>query len=371
MSSVLEESKEKEFRSATWRFEPFLHLETERIYNPLTDRALPVEESGYRELRAMVAGTTTIDDLPDTLVKRLIDEQWIVADNSRLGSRFRLKYVTLESHTACNQSCYFCPVSIERRADHMMSMEFYERITQQLAEYKDTVEGVSMILYNEPTLDKLFVDRVQMLREYGLPPAVLTNGTGLSPRRIDAILALGGLKYLSVNISTLDRERYKNERGGDHLGVVMRNLDYMKDSPVASTMEIVVLGTGNDTHRADFAEISQRFGGSLFDIKYYEVMDRAGIIPLGMKPSSLHQQLCGCEQTGSRPVQWVHITPTGKCVLCCQDYHDQYVVGDLNDQTLDEILEGPEMEKMRRRVYGMEEAPEDFICRGCIYALTR
>jgi radical SAM protein with 4Fe4S-binding SPASM domain len=228
-----------------------------------------------------------------------------------------------------------------------------------------------MIHYNEPTVDKRFVDQVRMLIDYGLPPAVLTNGTGLTPRRVDAILAMGGLKYLSINISTLDRERYKKDRGGDHLAVVMRNLDHMKDLRLAPQMEIVVLGTGDSAHRGDFEEISQRFGDSLFEVKYYEVMDRAGIVPLGAKPPALHQRLCGCEQTGSRPVQWVHITPHGKCVLCCQDYHDRYVVGDLNHQSLDEILEGPEMAKMRRWVYGMEEAPEDFICRSCIYALTR
>ena len=35
-----------------------------------------------------------------------------------------------------------------------------------------------------------------------------------------------------------------------------------------------------------------------------------------------------------------------------------------------EVLEGPEIAKMRRWVYGLEDAPEDFICRGCIYART-
>ncbi|HEX2464118.1 MAG TPA: SPASM domain-containing protein, partial [Thermoanaerobaculia bacterium] len=73
----------------------------------------------------------------------------------------------------------------------------------------------------------------------------------------------------------------------------------------------------------------------------------------------------------SRPVQWVHITPKGECVLCCQDYHDQYVVGDLGEESLRSILTGPRMSLMRRWVYGLEEAPADFLCRNCIYALTR
>ncbi len=100
-------------------------------------------------------------------------------------------------------------------------------------------------------------------------------------------------------------------------------------------------------------------------------MDRAGNVVVGLRPTELAGKLCGCEQTGSRPVQWVHITPLGQCVLCCQDYHDQYVVGDLGEESLRDILGGPRMSLMRRWVYGMEEAPADFLCRNCIYALTR
>jgi hypothetical protein len=250
-------------------------------------------------------------------------------------------------------------------------MEFYEEITRQLAEFRHTIEGVSMIHYNEPTVDKRFVEQVGILRKHGLPPAVLTNGSGLTPKRVDAIQEMGGLKFLSINLSTLDRERYAADREGDHLKVVMKNLDYMKDMPLAETMEIAVLGQGDDVHKADFEEIRAYFDGSRFDIKYYEVMNRAGSVMVGLRPQKPVTQLCGCEQTGSRPLQWVHITPHGKCVLCCQDYHDQYVIGDLNEESLKDILTGSRMALLRKWVYGVEEAPADFICRDCIYAITR
>ena len=58
-------------------------------------------------------------------------------------------------------------------------------------------------------------------------------------------------------------------------------------------------------------------------------------------------------------------------MLCCQDYHHEHVVGDLHEESLREILSGPRMALLRRWVYGMEEAPPDFMCRNCIYALTR
>ena len=45
---------------------------------------------------------------------------------------------------------------------------------------------------------------------------MLTNGTGLTPERVDAIVEIGGLRFLSINLSTLDREQVPADRGGDH-----------------------------------------------------------------------------------------------------------------------------------------------------------
>lgn len=360
-------------RSGRWLVEPFLHVDPERLYNPLTDRSLTSADPGYAELRAVLDGGRPAGDLAAELRSRLAGDGWLVEEDAGedLSTRFYLKYATLEANTSCNQACYFCPVSVSRRDDYAMSMEFYEEVVRQLAAYRATLDGVSMIHYNEPTVDRLFVERIRLLKSYGLPPAVLTNGSGLTPKRVDAILESGGLRYLSINLSTLDAERYARDRGGDHLKPVLRNLDYLKDRRIAPEMDIAVLGTGDETHRRDFAEIEERFRGSHFRVLFYEVMDRAGNVAIGIRPDISTKQLCGCEQTGSRPLQWIHITPRGQCVLCCQDYHYQYVVGDLREKTLDEILTGPEMALMRRWVYGLEEAPADFLCRKCIYALTR
>ncbi len=352
--------------------EPFLHVEPGRLYNPLTDRSLQPEDRHYDLLRSLVLGHEGAPErLPPETCSELLERGWLVEPAEELAQRYRLKYVSLEAHTVCNQACYFCPVSVAPRDAHFMSMELYETIARQLADHRETLEGVSMINYNEPTLDRRFVDQVALLRRYGLPSAVLTNGTGLTPNRVDSILGLGGVEFLSVNLSTLDRDRYRSDRQEDHLEIVLRNLDYMRDKPVAARMEIVVLGKGDEIHRQDFERVERRFTGSRFAVLHYEVMDRAGFLGVGLRPGKPVQDLCGCEQTGSRPLQWLHINPFGQCVLCCQDYNENYVVGDLTENTLEEVLEGPAMAMMRRWAYGLEQAPEDFICRNCVYALVR
>lgn len=351
------------------RANPFLHVGEDRVYNPLTDRMILAGEPGYDGLRAVLGGAA-LGGLPEADRARLAADGWLLPADVEADRLFRLKYVSLEAHTVCNQSCYFCPVSVAPREDYFMPTPLYERIVGELAAFRDTIEAVFMINYNEPTADKRFLDQVRAIKEAGLPPAVLTNGTGLTPARIDALVEMGGLRFLSINLSTLDRERYTKERGGDHLGVVLRHLDYAADKAVAQQMDMVVLGTGDDNHKRDHEEISRRFAGTRFEVKAFEVMDRAGYLQIGARPAAPHQKLRGCENVGSRPLQHLHITPRGQCVLCCEDYDEFHVVGDLTRESVVDVLRGPELARMRRMIYGLEEAPANFICRNCVFALS-
>lgn len=341
------------------RANPFLHVDADRIYNPLTDRALVAGDTSYAALRAFLDGDASGG-------ASLEADGWLVRDD--VSRRHRLKIVSLETTTACNQKCYFCPVSIAPREDQVMAEAMFENIVGQLLGFSATLESVFLQSYNEPTIDRRFVEQCRTLFAAKLPVAVLSNGSGLTPAKADALADAGPLRYLCINLSTLDRERYARDRGEDHLGIVLRNLDYAKNVEVAADMNIVVLGIGDAAHDADFAAISDRFAGSRFTVEQHVVMDRAGWLDVGLKPPARKTQLRGCDNVGSRPLQHLHITPTGKCVLCCEDYDEKYVVGDLTSSTIAEVLEGDAVATLRKWVYGIEDAPADFICRNCVFA---
>ncbi len=349
--------------AARFRVNPFLHIDQDKVYNPLTDRVLAPGQADYALFREFERGGD-----PHAVLE---EGGWIVPADADLSRRHRLKIVSLETMTTCNQKCYFCPVSIAPRADYVMPEELFQRIVNELTSWRGALESVFLQSYNEPTLDRRFVDQCRTIIEAGLPVAVLSNGSGLTPSKVDALIEMGGLRFLCINLSTLDRERYVADRGADHLQVVLRNLDFLKDKPLAEQMNLVVLGTGDDVHQHDYESIRDRFADSRFQIEKSVVMDRAGWLDVGIKPAGRHRRLAGCDNVGSRPIQHLHITPHGKCVLCCEDYDENYVVGDLTSSTIAEVLEGPELAKMRRWVYGIEEAPDDFMCRNCIFARTR
>jgi hypothetical protein len=355
--------------NSRWMASPYLHLHDHVILNPHNGLGIAVEDPAFSELKRLIEGNLKLDEL-DEVQGRLAADAWLIPETLDLSTRYRLRYVSLETHTVCTQACSFCPVSIAPRKPDYMPTELFDRLVEEISRYRDTIEAVTLNNYNEPTADRRFADQVQTLIEHQLPVAVLSNGSTFTADKVDALVAMGPITYMSVNISGLDRERYAQERQRDHLPKVLEHLDYMKDKPVAETMDLIVLGQDDDQHRADTEALRQRFGGSLFNVRNFEIMDRAGYLPIGLKPDKPFEKLAGCNNTGSRPIEHIHINPQGECILCCEDYDEFHKVGDLTKQTIDEVLSGEEMARLRRMVYGVEEAPKDFICRKCVFALA-
>jgi MoaA/NifB/PqqE/SkfB family radical SAM enzyme len=353
----------------SWLASPYLHLTDGGIYNPHTGRTLAVDDPSHGELRRLAVERVVLIEL-DQRQRSLENDGWLVAEGEDLSRSYRLRYVSLETHTVCTQACSFCPVSIAPRKPEYMPTELFEHMVEEISTHRETLEGVTLNNYNEPTADRRFTDQVRTLLEHDLPVAVLSNGSTFTPDKVDALVEMGPITYMSINISGLDRERYAVERQRDHLSKVLEHLDYMKDRPVAATMDLVVLGHQDEQHRADTAALTERFAGSRFNVRDFAIMDRAGYLSVGLKPDRPHKRLRGCDNLGSRPIEHIHINPEGRCILCCEDYDEHHVIGDLTRQSLHEVMTGDEIAHLRRLVYGVEDAPDNFICRKCVFALA-
>jgi hypothetical protein len=158
--------------------------------------------------------------------------------------------------------------------------------------------------------------------------------------------------------------------GTRDLDRVLANVDALSAREIAEETAIVVLGNNDEAHRRDVAEIRERFGPRGWEVKSFRIRSRPASGTFVPEPPAI-KALRGCELMGSRPFEHLHVTATAKAVLCCQDYYEKLTVGDLKTQTVAEILGGDVMARLRRWTYGVEEAPADFLCRRCEFALGR
>lgn len=249
-----------------------------------------------------------------------------------------------------------------------MSKELFESIVDQAA----AVGGRDLVIflsnYNEPTMDPLFEDRVRYLFGRGLSVSILTNASGFTPERSRLFEGLGRFRYIGINMPTLRTERYQKLHGTRDLARVLANIDAMDPGAISVESAIVVLGDDDEEHHRDAEEIRQRFQPRGWVVKPFKVRARpaTGIYVPEPPPK---KRLKGCELMGSRPFEHLHVTATGRAVLCCQDYWEKLQIGDVKRQTVAEILGGDVIARLRRWVYGVEEAPEDFLCRRCESAL--
>ncbi|MGH9368539.1 MAG: radical SAM/SPASM domain-containing protein [Thermoanaerobaculia bacterium] len=345
---------------------PFLHDRGTVVYNPLTGESLPKDGEGFRALSRIARGLPP--EAEPAVLDHLRAARFLIEDVDAEARRTHLLYVSLETCTTCNHRCPFCPVSVSPRDREVMSQELFESILDQVVEVGGRRTVVFLSNYNEPTIDPLFEERVRALFARGLPVSLLTNASNLSPDRAARLSAHGRFRYVGINLPTLDPGRYERMHGTRDLARVLANIDALPAARLSEESAIVVLGEEDEAHRRDVVELRARFEPKGWDVRPFKIRSRPASGTFVPEPPA-KKKLRGCEQMGSRPFEHLHVTATARAVLCCQDYYEKLTVGDLKTQTVAEILGGETMARLRRWTYGVEEAPDDFLCRRCEFAL--
>jgi MoaA/NifB/PqqE/SkfB family radical SAM enzyme len=347
---------------------PFLHDRGRTLYNPVTGASLAKDGEAYRALRALSAGGPS--EVDEGVLEHLKAARFLIDDLEAETRRSHLLFLSLETCTVCNHRCPFCPVSVDPREREVMSQELFESILDQVIEAGGRGVVVFLSNYNEPTIDPLFEERCLALFARGLPASVLTNASHFGPERAERLAAAGRFRYIGINLPTLDPERYQKLHGTRDLARVLANIDALPARELAEETAIVVLGDRDEAHRRDVEEIRRRFEPKGWEVKPFRIRSRPASGTFVPEPPP-KKKLRGCELMGSRPFEHLHVTATAKAVLCCQDYYEKLTIGDLKTQTVAEILGGDVMARLRRWTYGVEEAPADFLCRRCEFALGR
>jgi MoaA/NifB/PqqE/SkfB family radical SAM enzyme len=345
---------------------PFLHDRGTALYNPLSGVSIPKDGEAYRALFSIGQGLSP--DAEGAVLDHLKAARFLIEDIDQEARRSHLLYLSLETCTSCNHRCPFCPVSVDPREREVMSQPLFESILDQVVEAAGKGIHVFLSNYNEPTIDPLFEERCLALFARGLAVSVLTNASHLGPDRAARLEAAGRFRYIGINLPTLDPERYEKMHGTRDLARVIANIDAMHARSLAQETAIVVLGNEDDAHRADVDAIRQRFEPLGWEIRPFRIRSRPASGTFVPEPPA-KKTLKGCELMGSRPFEHLHVTATAKAVLCCQDYYEKLTIGDLSSQTVADVLGGDTMARLRRWTYGVDEAPADFLCRRCEFAL--
>ncbi|MEU8678103.1 radical SAM protein [Streptomyces sp. NPDC048560] len=306
---------------------------------------------------APIDTSVLVAEFGQATVGQLAAKGWLQAPDD-LCREYRLLTGQVEISAHCNWGCRSCPVSTDPKPRATMPMDLFTEIIGKLAPY-ETVKFVTFHFFNEPTLDRHFTDRVEVLRENGMKLSLFSNVSALTPAKIKAIGDASVLYDLIVNLPSLDPAEFRTLTGARTFHTSLANLDAAIDA--GWPVKIAVNGVGADVHR-NVEAIKKRYEHRGVIVYATQASDRAGELANEFAQNlNITGPLTGC----SWPLNHAYFSVTGDLFICCNDYHQREVFGNIRDGSLHDIMTSPAAVQLRRRVFGVQEAPDDYICRGC------
>ncbi|WP_405785668.1 radical SAM/SPASM domain-containing protein [Streptomyces sp. NBC_01367] len=278
-------------------------------------------------------------------------------DPVELCRSYRLESGEIEVTAHCNWGCVSCPVATDPKPRRTMPMGLFEEIVGKLA--AADASYVTFQFFNEPTLDQYFSQRLEVLGRHGMPLALYSNASALTTAKIEDLKRTGVLKDLIVNIPSVDEAEFAGLTGSRSYQHTVGNTEAALRAGLP--VQVVVNGVGARGER-NLEGVERHFVPLGAQVYPSLTCDRAG--ELGGEYAQdvrVEGRLTGC----GWPVQHVNISVTGDLFLCCNDYYQREVFGHVGDGSIDELMSGERAVALRRKVFGVDEAPEDFLCRRC------
>lgn len=270
-------------------------------------------------------------------------------------SRFCGIEVEINSH--CNLRCSFCPVSFAPHPRRMMPLDQFRYIVSQAVSCGMT--EISLNHYSEPTLHPLIGEIVTSAVDASLKVTLFTNGTALCRDLVDRLAPFRDVIAVVINIASSDPDEYHRITKKPLLGKVLQNA---RDAAQELCVEIVI----NNSDEQSVVRMQDVVPG--ISVTLWRTDDRAGLVDIEGIPSQYHSGLLnGCPLA----IRYINVSVEGDVFLCPQDYWKSHIMGNIYKEPLEVILRSDEAWQFRRWVFGIEKAPDDWICRRCSWTAER
>ena len=288
-----------------------------------------------------------------------------------------LNYVDIETVRHCNARCVFCPQSQDPLPADTMSLELFDHICKELL--KTNLYRYFYIVpnhYGEPLLDKFFEERVKLLDKYNMGIQLHTNGTRLDEKKVAFLHQYKHLiQKIEINMTTLDEDEWcatyglppaQFKKTFNNLLNLLKTFNYGHGKLRGG----IVL---NEKIREQLESIT---GHNIkVDWLFMPHNNRGGNLAINDKNKSDiynteykgNDYMYGCKKNVLKSN--FSINYEGKVFLCCQDYYQKNIIGDLTKDSVKYILNTVEANHLRDQMYGKKIGDKDLICRTCIVSI--
>lgn len=295
-----------------------------------------------------------------------------------------MRVVQIQTTSVCNGKCVFCPYKDSWFAKNpgVMSEELYLSILSQVNALDPTFTGkFCPYMCNEPFADPNIVKRCEQAVDIlHIPWLEVSSNLALpTKQKIDDLLQvyedIGWRGRMMISHHGVREEQYERIMGLKW-GSALENLKYLVKRANGNLSIYIHSAVESRDKRYIINSTSemQYFWKSFFvdndlpfqNVKIYPLLihNRAGNVKLKDWKYESRVREIGPQHPFDCPRLHghTHVLYSGEVVLCCNDYQHETVMGDLNKESLADILSNSPLVSMAK---GDVESPDDFLCKRC------
>lgn len=265
--------------------------------------------------------------------------------------------IQLESSTACDARCTFCPHSKMQRKRGTMKDDLFERILSEAGEMG--IQEVLLFLNGEPLIFPRLPQWLQCLRDTERTTTIFTNANALTEDKAKMLLSFSDvIGTIVFSLGGMDAETYQKVMGIPYY-VVRRNVErfYLLNDGIIPMKAHIPCSSETQPFIAQWLDTWAEFFG---DLSPTAMFNFAGLIsdPLELKEDERHSKKY-CGRLNHLAILW-----DGRVCLCCMDTEGQVILGDANNKRLIDIFNSDTARKYRE--YHKEERFAELpLCRDC------
>ena len=304
----------------------------------------------------------------------------------------------LENGKACNLKCPMCAREMDQ--SFHKGKDIHDKIFEMAKPYFDLCDGVQLFGWNEPLMDKKIFDKMKIIRDSGANIHFNTNLTYLTKEVAQKILDIP-VYHIGLSIDAATKEVYESIRIGADFDEIRENAKYLVNLKKERGQELPHLQIVFTAIKSNLDELPKMpaFAKDLgidivyvsealffteemvekYSFKNSELMERLeegkeNARELGVNLNYVHMDSLGYleniegESENKNNKQKIctdlyttmFILSNGDVLPCC--LMSGHTLGNLNDQTIEEIWNGEGYRKLRRKI---KEGEIPSICRTC------
>lgn len=283
---------------------------------------------------------------------------------------------------ACNFRCEYCYFAVPKEERGfvsdctVMKYELYEKCVDELARFPDRLKVLRFVGMGEPLLHKRIADMVRhaVQREVAERVEILTNGSLLTPAMSDDLID-AGLSRLVVSLQGLSAETYRRISHVElDFDAFVANLAYFYERKTTTHVYVKIV---------DYALEDDAAKQSFFRV-FGDLCDSIGVenaVPI--MPGVDYDRVLRASQRDATqfglpvlPIEvcpqaffTMQVNPDGKVVPCYQIEYPA-IMGDVNDETLQDIWNGEGYATFRRAMLSGREGA-NAVCARCNFIRYR